>query len=122
MSESAQELKERLFGDMFAPALTIAPTESVQLEADVPVVDMPAVSAPVTFLDRAEIALRYGIPVVPALPKQKATIIGSKEATTKLSIIEKWNQDNPNYNSCLVAQAKIGGVWILDCDSREVKE
>lgn len=42
----------------------------------------PAVEpAPVTFLDRAKIALQYGIPVVPALPRQKATIIGSKEAT-----------------------------------------
>lgn len=77
---------------------------------------------PVTFLDRAKIALHYGIPVVPALPRQKATIIGSKEATTNLAVIEKWNQDNPNYNSCLVAQAKIGGVWILDCDSPEVKQ
>jgi hypothetical protein len=76
----------------------------------------------VTFLDRAKVALRYGIPVVPALPRQKATIIGSKEATTDLSTIEKWNQAEPNYNSCLITQAKINGIWILDCDSPEVRE
>lgn len=111
-----------------APATTLiiapTPTESVQtVEADLPVVDMPATSAPpVTFLDRAKIALRYGIPVVPALPRQKKTVIGSKEATTDLATIEQWNQIEPNYNSCLVAQAKIGAVWILDCDSPEVRE
>lgn len=75
-----------------------------------------------TFLDRAKVALRYGIPVVPALPKAKATIIGSKEATTDAATIENWDKQNSDYNSALVAQAKIGGIWILDCDSPEVRE
>ncbi len=135
MGELSQQAEERRILAMLLPtepAAMAATTESVQTDVPEakPTVEMPITSTgvstpetpPVTFLDRAKIALHYGIPVVPALPRQKATIIGSKEATTDLSTIEKWNQDNPNYNSCLVAQEKIGGVWILDCDSREVKE
>jgi hypothetical protein len=75
-----------------------------------------------TFLDRAAEGLKHHIPVIPALPRDKKTVIGAKAATTDPTIVGQWNAENPDANSALVAQAKVGGVWILDCDSSEVRE
>ena len=73
-----------------------------------------------TFIERAIEGVRRSIPVIPVEPGSKATHIGTKAATLDSAVITQWNIANPNYNCGLVAQAKPGGVWILDCDSPEV--
>jgi hypothetical protein len=75
---------------------------------------------PVTFLERAAEGLKHHIPVIPCLPRDKKTVVGAKAATTDPAIIGQWNAENPDSNSALVAQARIGGVWILDCDNPDV--
>jgi putative DNA primase/helicase len=57
-----------------------------------------------------------GIPVIPIPPRQKgASLKGWQNlATTELEQIEKWNDENPQYNAGVVA--KLNGFWMLDCD------
>jgi len=106
------------FGD--APA--VAPTPSATIVAE----PTPATAAPepkkVTFLDRVAEGLKHYIPVIPTLPRDKKTVVGAKAATLDPTVVGRWNEDGPDSNSGLVAQAKSGGVWILDCDSSEVRE
>lgn len=77
-------------------------------------------SAALTFIDRATEGIRRRIPVIPLLPRSKKTYVGAKAATLDSNAIIAWNKENADYNCGFVAQAKPGGVWILDCDSPEV--
>ena len=73
------------------------------------------------FKDRASAATKYGIPVAWAEPGEKVTHLPEwhLRATTDDTQIDKWNAENENRNSILVAQAKMGGFWFLDIDKKE---
>src|SRR6266478_3900870 len=63
-----------------------------------------------------------GIPVIPVLPRQKATGLKGWQnlATTELEQIEKWNEENFQYNAGVVA--KLNGFWMLDCDVQDLPQ
>ncbi len=74
-------------------------------------------SQPVTFADRATIAIAYGIPVMPLIPRTKQAFLDKWQtlATTDSAHIAEWNQQNHEYNCGAVAQHN--GFWIFDIDS-----
>lgn len=63
-----------------------------------------------------------GIPVIPVSPHQKGTFLNGWQdlATTDLEQIEKWNQENSQYNTGAVA--KLHGSWMLDCDVSDLQQ
>src|SRR5260221_13732970 len=72
-----------------------------------------------TFKDRAQIGIDRGIPVIRVAARAKIALDKNwpELATTDPEVIAKWNEETPACNSAFVAQAKIGGVWILETDS-----
>ena len=60
--------------------------------------------------------LARGIPLIPIRPRRKEPLLNGWQnlATTALEQIEKWNEENPQYN--VGAVAKLNGFWMLDCD------
>jgi hypothetical protein len=75
---------------------------------------------PATFLERATPYARLGIPVFPLLARMKVPPASMTDwpgqATTNLSRVNTWNEDNSNYNCGLVAL--LGGFLFLEFDIR----
>jgi len=63
-----------------------------------------------------------GIPVIPIPPRQKGTRLKGWQnlATTDPVQIEKWHEENPQYNCGAVA--KPDGFWFLDCDAPNLQQ
>ena len=72
-----------------------------------------------TFKDRAQLGLDRGIPVIRVAARSKAAYeTGWQDlATVDPEIIAKWDAETPAANCGFVAQAREGGVWILETDS-----
>jgi hypothetical protein len=72
-----------------------------------------------TFLDRAQIGIDRGIPVIRVAARSKKALDNDwpNLATTDPEVIARWNEDTPAANCAFVAQAKIGGIWMLETDS-----
>lgn len=72
-----------------------------------------------TFKDRAQIGLDRGIPVIRVAARAKKAYDNDwpNLATTDPEVIAKQDAETPGCNTGFVAQAKIGGVWILETDS-----
>ena len=70
-----------------------------------------------SFAERACIAVRYGVPVMPLLPRLKKPFLDDWQhlATTDPTQIAQWDKENPNYNCGAVG--RTGGFWILDVDA-----
>ena len=84
-----------------------------------PAIELPTLTDASSAMSFKEIAIplvKRGIPVIPVLPRQKGTVLKGWQdlATTDVKVIEKWNEQNPQYNAGAVA--KIDGFWMLDCD------
>lgn len=75
-----------------------------------------------TFLARAMLLTRYGIPVIPVEPQSKRAILKDwpTSATTDPAQIAEWNTKNPACNCAAVGRK--GGFWILDVDNPVVFE
>ncbi len=69
-----------------------------------------------SFKEIAMPLLARGIPIIPIPPRQKGTRLKGWQnlATIELEQIEKWHEENPQYNAGAVA--KPDGFWMLDCD------
>jgi putative DNA primase/helicase len=79
--------------------------------------------APATsFKEIAMPLVARGIPVIPIPPRQKGAVLKDwpNLATTELEQIEKWNEENPQYN--VGAVAKLNGFWMLDCDVPDLQQ
>lgn len=78
----------------------------------------------ITFKDRANSVVHYGLPVIPLLPRTKKAFMDDwpKLASSDPAQIEKWNTTNPNYNLGVVAKGQLGGVWFFEYDSKDVAE
>lgn len=74
------------------------------------------------FLERAELLISRGIPVIPVLPKTKQAFIRNwpEAATTQRDKIREWNRRNPQCNTGAVA--KLDGIVVLDVDDPQVYE
>jgi hypothetical protein len=72
-----------------------------------------------TFKDRAQIGIDRGIPVIRVAARSKAAYeTGWQDlATVDPEIVAKWDAETPAANCGFVAQAREGGVWILETDS-----
>jgi hypothetical protein len=68
------------------------------------------------FKENAMLLAARGIPVIPLRPREKGAVLEGwpNLATTDLTRIAKWNQQNAQYN--VGAVAKLDGFWMLDCD------
>ena len=77
------------------------------------ITEVPAVSS---FKEIAMPLVKRGIPVIPVLPRDKKTVLKNWQslATVESDQIEKWDEENPEYN--VGAVARVGGIWMLDCD------
>ena len=77
------------------------------------ITEVPALSS---FKEIAMPLVARGIPVIPIPARQKGTNLPNwpELASTDPAQIEKWNEENPQYN--VGAVAKLGGFWMLDCD------
>src|ERR1051326_6066285 len=62
--------------------------------------------------------VRRGVPVIPLRPKTKIAFLTNWQelATTDLSRVEQWDAEYANANGACVAQARPGGVWMLEID------
>lgn len=71
-----------------------------------------------TFLERAAPMIELGIPVIPVEPKLKGTLLPDwpDQATTDPQQIERWNKENPDYNTGLAAELRPGAVCFLEWD------
>jgi len=89
-------------------------TTDVQTQTEVPAVS--------SFKEIAMQIVKRGIPVIPIPPRKKGTILPNwpERASTDPAQIEKWNEENPDYN--VGAVAKPGGYWMLDCDLPDVPQ
>ena len=78
--------------------------------------EVSALTPTVSFKEIATLLVQRGIPVIPVLPRKKETILPGwqNHASTDPVQIEKWNNENPQYN--VGAVAKLNGLWMLDCD------
>jgi Bifunctional DNA primase/polymerase, N-terminal len=72
-----------------------------------------------TFKDRAQIGIERGIPVIRINARAKSPMDKGWPtlATLDPEIIANWEAETPGANSGFVAQAKPGGIWILETDS-----
>lgn len=77
-----------------------------------------------TFKERATQVLKYGIPVIPVLPKQKkAFITGWDEAaTTDLTTIDGWDASYTDHNCAAVAKGTPDSFWFFEVDSKDVMD
>ncbi len=75
---------------------------------------------PTTFQDRALLITSRGIPCIPLKAGRKEPVFGDWPtlASTSAEVIEKWNQENSNYNCAAVFQEV--GYWALEVDSSAV--
>jgi putative DNA primase/helicase len=80
------------------------------------------VSPAMSFKEIAIPLAKRGIPVIPVLPRKKEAVLRAWQnlATTDVNTIEKWNEENPQYNAGAVA--KIDGFWMLDCDVPDLQQ
>ena len=74
-----------------------------------------------SFIEIARPLLERNIPVIPLRPRSKIAVLDNWPdlATTDIYQIQKWDQENPNYNCACVAKASPDGVWIWEVDSPE---
>jgi putative DNA primase/helicase len=88
-------------------------TTAIEAEAAKEVSELTPVGS---FKEIAMPLVARGIPVIPIPPRQKGAALKGWQnlATTELEQIEKWNEENPQYNAGVVA--KLNGFWMLDCD------
>jgi hypothetical protein len=72
----------------------------------------------VTFRDRSELALSYGIAVMPVEPggKNPACEHGAKDATKDQTQIDLWDDKDPRFNVGWVATPELGGRYFVDSD------
>jgi len=86
---------------------------------DQSVTEVPAVSS---FKEIAMPLVAREIPVIPIPPHQKAAALKSWQnlATTDSEQIEKWDEENREYN--VGAVAKPDGFWMLDCDVPDLRQ
>jgi hypothetical protein len=70
----------------------------------------------VSFKENAMPLVARGIPVIPIPPGKKGAVLQGWQnlASTEPEQIDKWNEENPQYN--VGAVAKLNGLWMLDCD------
>ena len=77
-----------------------------------------------TFKDRAQIGIDRGIPVLPVAARQKFPPLGGPgwldRLLTTQDQINTQSAETPAANCAFVAQAKIGGVWMLETDSNRL--
>jgi hypothetical protein len=79
-------------------------------------------SVETTFLDRAQILINLGIPVIPLPPGKKGAVLPEwpKKATTDLGQVLKWDAENDQYNCAAVFKAVPGGFWALEVDGPKI--
>ena len=77
-----------------------------------------------TFLDRANIMVKRGIPVIPLRPQTKTAVKTGWQhlATTDINQIMKWDAENDQFNCAAVFQLKLGGFWALEIDGAKLIE
>lgn len=99
--------------------MNIESTKAVQVEEVKEVSELTPVGS---FKDIAMPLVARGIPVIPIPPRQKGAGLRGwqKLATTESEQIEKWNEENPQYNAGAVA--KLSGFWMLDCDVPDLQQ
>jgi len=70
----------------------------------------------VSFKSIADPLIKRGVSVVIAAPGDRNSFVKDWHnlATTDQPQVDKWNEENPNYNC--ISVAKYGGDWLLDCD------
>src|ERR1019366_10717907 len=75
-----------------------------------------------SFRDIALALVARHIPVIPILPRQKGTVLKNwpELAATDPLQIEKWNEENAQYN--VGAVAKLDGFWRLACDVPDLQQ
>jgi hypothetical protein len=70
------------------------------------------------FKEIAEPLIARNVPVIPLRPKTKIAFLSNwpEEASVNPQKIQKWDEEFPDANGASVAQAKEGGIWILEID------
>jgi len=74
------------------------------------------------FLELAIPLINRGIPVIPVQPNEKQCLLPAwqKKATTDISLVRQWNQENPHFNVGCVG--KLDGFVMFDCDIVGLRE